>query len=200
MDLFCKVVFFNMLSMLVIIFPPRSKWLFISWLQSPSAVILEPQKIKSAVVSTVSASICNGVMGPDAMIFVLYMLSFKLTFSLSSFTFIKRLFSSSSLSAIRVVSSTYLRLFIFLPVILFQACGSTSPAFCVIHTAYKWNKQANSFLIWNLTIVPCPVLTVVSGPAPRFHRRQVRSPNIPNSWRIFHRLLWTTQSKLWHSQ
>ena len=61
---------FNMLSMLVITFLPRSKRLLISWLQSPSAVILEPQKIKSATVYTVSPSICNKVMGPDAMILV----------------------------------------------------------------------------------------------------------------------------------
>ena len=60
----------NMLSRLVITFLPRSKRLFISWLQSPSAVILEPQKIKSDTVSTVSPSISHGVMGPDAMIFV----------------------------------------------------------------------------------------------------------------------------------
>jgi len=86
-----------MLSRLVITFLPRSKHLLISWLQSPSAVILEPQKIKSDTVSTVSASIFHEVMGPDAMIFVFWMLSFKPTFSLSSFTFIKRLFSSSSL-------------------------------------------------------------------------------------------------------
>ena len=100
---------FNMLSRLVITFLPRNKCLLISWLQSPSAVILEPRKIKSATVYTVSLSICHEVMGPDAMIFVFWMLSFKPTFSLSSFTFIKRLFSSSSLSAIRVVSSAYLR-------------------------------------------------------------------------------------------
>ena len=60
----------NMLSRLVITLPPRSKRLLISWLQSPSAVILEPRKIKSATVSTVSPSICHEVMGPDAMIFV----------------------------------------------------------------------------------------------------------------------------------
>ena len=60
----------NMLSRLVITFLPRSKRLFISWLQSPSAVILEPPKIKSATVSTVSPSTCHQVMGPDAMIFV----------------------------------------------------------------------------------------------------------------------------------
>ena len=108
----------NMLSRLVMTFLPRSKRLFISWLQSPSVVILGPPKIKSATVSTVSSSICHEVMGPDAMILVFWMLSFKPTFSLSSFTFIKRLVSSSSLSAIRVVSSACLRLLIFLPATL----------------------------------------------------------------------------------
>ena len=82
----------NMLSRLVITFHPRSKHLSISWLQSPSAVILEPPKIKSDTVSTVSPSICHEVMGPDTMIFVFWMLSFKPTFSLCTFTFIKRLF------------------------------------------------------------------------------------------------------------
>ena len=101
---------FNMLSKLVITFLPRSKHLLISWLQSPSAVILEPKKIKSV---TVSPTICHEVTGPDAMILVFWMLSFKPTYSLSSFTFIRRLFSSSSLSAIRVVSSSYLRLWYF---------------------------------------------------------------------------------------
>ena len=61
---------FNMLSRLVISFLPRSKHLLISWLQSPSAVILEPPKIKSVIVSTVSPSFCHEVMGPDAMILV----------------------------------------------------------------------------------------------------------------------------------
>ena len=79
----------NMLSRLVITFLPRSKCLLISWLQSPSEVILEPPKIKSDTVSTVSPSISHEVMGPAAMIFVFWMLSFKPTFSLSSFTFIK---------------------------------------------------------------------------------------------------------------
>ena len=62
---------FTMLSMLVITFLPRNKHLLISWLQSPSAVILEPKEIKSLIVSTVSPSICHEVMGPDAMIFIL---------------------------------------------------------------------------------------------------------------------------------
>ena len=68
---------FNMLSRLVITFLPRSKRLLISWLQSPSAVILEPPKIKSDMVSIVSSSISHEVMGPGAMIFVFWMLSFK---------------------------------------------------------------------------------------------------------------------------
>src|SRR5574341_307209 len=135
---------FNMLSRLVITFLPRSKRLLISWLQSPSVVILEPRKIKSDTVSTVSPSISHEVMGPDAMDYVFRMLSFKPTFSLSSWTFIKRLFSSSSLSAIRVVSSTYLRLLIFLPAILIPACASSSPAFLMMYSAYKLNKQGDN--------------------------------------------------------
>ena len=71
------------------------------------------------------------------------MLSFKPTFSLSSFTFLKRLFSSSSVSAIRVVSSAYLRLLIFLPAILIPACwnASYSPAFRMMFSAYKLIKS-----------------------------------------------------------
>ena len=110
---------FNMLSRLVITFLPRSKRLLISWLKSPSTVILEPLKIKSDTVSTVSPSISHELMGPDAMVLVFWMLSFKATFSLSSFTFIKRLLSSSSLSARRVLSSAYLRWLIFLLAIMF---------------------------------------------------------------------------------
>ena len=89
-----------------------------------------PPKMKSLTVSTVSPSICLEVMGLDAMIFVFVTLSFKPVFSLSSFTFIKRLFSSSSLSVIRVVSSTYLRLLIFFPAILIPACVSFFPVQC----------------------------------------------------------------------
>ena len=128
-----KVVslFFNMLSRLVITFLPRSKRLLISWLQSPSAVILEPPKIKSATVSTVSPSICHEVMGLDIMILVFRMLSYKPTFSLSSFTFIKKL------SAISVVSSAYLTLLIFPLAILIPACASSSPVFLMIYSAYK---------------------------------------------------------------
>ena len=78
----CKVIslLLNMLSRFVIAILPRSKPLLISWLQSPSAVILEPKKIISATVSIVSPSVYHEVIGPDAMIFVFSMLSFKPTF------------------------------------------------------------------------------------------------------------------------
>ena len=75
-----KSLLLNMLSRLVLTFLPRSKHLLISWLQTPSAVILEPPKIKSATVSTVFPSICHEVTGPDAVILVFWMLSFKPTF------------------------------------------------------------------------------------------------------------------------
>ena len=130
-------------------------------------------------------------MGPDAMILVFWMLSIKPTFSLSSFTFIKRLFSSL-LSAIRVVLSAYVRLLIFLPAILIQACASSSKVFLMMFSAYKLNKQGDNiqpwctpFPIWNQSVVPCPVLTVASWPAYRFLRRQVRRSGIPTSFRIF---------------
>ena len=203
MDLFGKVMslLFNMLSRFVIAFLPMSKRLLILWLQSPSAVILEPQKIKSLTVSIVSPSICHKVMGPDAMILVFWMLTFKPTFSLSYLTFIKRFFSYSSLSAIRVVSSAYLRLLTFLLVILIPACGSSSLEFSMICSAWKLNKKGNNIWpwhtplsIWNQPVVPCPVLTIASW-AYRFLRGQVRWSGIPLSWRIFHSLLYTTQSK-----
>ena len=159
-------------------------------------------KIKSLTVSTVSPSICYQVMGPDAMILVFWMLSFKPDFSLLSFTFIKRLFSFSSLSALRVVSSAYLRLLIFLQTILIPACTSSSLAFLMMYSAYKLNKQGDNiqpwctpFPIWNQSVVPCLVLTVASWPAYRFLRRQVRWSGILISFRIFHNLLWSTESK-----
>ena len=119
---------FNTLSRFVIAFLPRSRRLLTSWLQSLSTVILEPKKIKSVTASTFAPFICHEVMGLDAMILVFWMLNFKPAFSLSSFTLIK-LFSSSSLSVIRVESSAYLRLLIFLPAVLIAACDSSSPAF-----------------------------------------------------------------------
>ena len=137
-------------------------------------------------------------MGPDAMIWDFWMLSFEPAFSLSSFTFIKRLFSSS-LSALRVVSSAYLRLLIFLLAILIPACASSSSVFLMMYSAHKLNKQADSiqlwrtpFLIWNQFVAPCPVLTDTFWPAYKFLWRQVRWSGITISLRIFHSLLWST--------
>ena len=121
---------FNKLSRLDVSFLPRIKRLLISWLQSPPTVILEHPEIKSATVSTVSPSICH----EDARILAFWMLSFKPTCSLSSFTFIKKLFSSSSLSAMRAVSSAYLRLLIFLPAILIPVYVSSSPVFLMMQS------------------------------------------------------------------
>ena len=91
-------------------------------------------------------------------------LNFKPAFTLSSFTFIMRLFSSSSLSAIRVVSSAYLRLLIFLLAILIPTCVSSSSAFLMMYSAYKLNKQGDNiqpwhtpFPIWNQSVVPYPL-------------------------------------------
>ena len=147
---------FNMLPRFVIAFLPRSKHLLISCLKSPPAVILEPKKRKPVTVSTFYPSICHEVIGLNTMILVLLMLNFKPAFSLSTFTFIKRLFGSSLLSAIRMVSSAYLRLLIFLPAILISPCHSSSPTFHMMYSAYKLNKQSDNiqyfhppFPIWN---------------------------------------------------
>ena len=122
---------------------------------------------------------------------------FKPDVSLSSFTFIKRFFSSSSLSAMSVVSSAYLRLLIFLLEIFIPVCASSSYAFLMRYSAYKLNKHGDiiqpwdmPFLIWNQSIVPCSVLTVASWPAYRFLRRQIRWSAIST---VSHSLLWSTQ-------
>ena len=135
---------FNMLSRLVITFLPRSKCPLISWLQSPFFSDFGAPKIKSLTPSIASHSNCHQVMGPSAMILVFWMLNFKLTYSLSSFTFIKWLFRSSSLSAIRVVSSAYLRWSTFLPAILIPTCALSSLAFSMMYSAYKLNNQGDN--------------------------------------------------------
>ena len=103
---------------------------------------------------------------------------------------------------IRVVSSAYWTLLIFLPAILIPACASSSWAFHMMYSACKLNKQGDDiqpwctpFSIWNQSIFPCLVLTVASWPTYRFLKRQVRWSGIPISLRIFHSLLWSTQSK-----
>ena len=107
------------------------------------------------------------------------MLSFKPAFLLSCFTFIKGFFSSSSFSAIRVVSPVYLTL-MFFPAMLIPACGSSSLAFCMMYTAYKLNKQSDNIQLWctsfpilNQPVVPWPILIVASWPTFRFLRRWV---------------------------
>ena len=132
-------------------------------------------------------------MGWDAMILVFQMLSFKPTFSPSSLNFVKKLCSYSSLSAIKMVSSAYLRLSIFFPTIRIPTCASCSPAFFMMYSVYKLNKQGdniqpwyNLLPIWNQSAVPCPVLTTASWTSYRFLKRQVRWSGIPISVRIFH--------------
>ena len=142
---------FNMLSRFVITFLPRNKCLLISWLQSPSAVILEPKKKSLSLFHRFPIYLpwSDGMACHDISFFFL-MLS----------QFFHSLFSPSSrgslLSAIRVVSSAYLRLLIFLPAILIPACASSILAFCKMYSAHKLNKQGDSiqpwhipFLIWN---------------------------------------------------
>ena len=184
---------FNTVSRFVIAFLPGSNHLLITWLQSPSTVISEPRNRKSITTSTFSLSICHDVMRLDAMILVFLIFSFKLALSLSSFTLMKKLFSSSSLSAIQVVSSTCLRLLMFLPPILTPACNSSRPAFLMMCSAYRLNKQDDSrqpchtpFSILNQSVVTCRVLTIASWPTYRFLWRQLRWSGIPISLRTFH--------------
>ena len=142
-------------------------------------------------------------MGLDAMILVGWMLSFKPAFSLSSSTFIKRLFSSFSLSAIKMESSAHLRLLICLLAILIPACNPSSLAFHMMYSAYKLNKQGDNIQLWcthfpvlNQLIVPCPVLLLLNLHADFSACREAcRWSGIPISWRIFHSLLRSTQSK-----
>ena len=171
MDLVGKVIslLFNMLSRFVIVFLSRSKYLLIPWLPSLFTVTLKPKKIKSATISIISPSICHVRL--DTMILVFWKLSFKPAFSLSSFTFIKRLFSFLHFLPIRVVLPAYLRLFIFPLTILIPACGSSSPAFHMIYSAYMLNKQGDGIQPWcihslilNQFFVPYPVLTIASWP------------------------------------
>ena len=177
---------FNMLSRFVIAVLPRSKHLLISWLQSPSAVILKPKKIKSVTISIVSPFICHEVLGPDARssYFGCWVLSQLFHSPLSPS-------SRGSLIplclVIRMVSSAYLRLLIFLPAILISACDSSSPALHMIYSAYKLNKQGDHTVLMysfpNLEPVCCSMscshccfLTYI-----QVCRRQVRWSGIPIS-------------------
>ena len=142
------------------------------------------------------------MMGPDVMILVFWILSFKPAFSLSYFTFIKKLFCTSSFSTIKVVSSVYLRSLIFLPAILIPAYASSSPVLLMMYSAYKLNKQGDNiqpwctpFPVWNQSVVPmssshCCFLTCI----------QISQEADQVIWyshvlKNFHSLLWSTQSK-----
>ena len=193
---------FNMLSSLVIAFLPRSKHLLISGLQSLSAEILEPKKIKSVTASTFPPSICHEVMGPDAMILVFKCWVSSQLFPFPLSFFIKRLFSSSSLSAIRVLSLAYRSLLIFLPANLISACDSSRLIFHMNYSAYKLNKQGDNVQPWhtpspilNQSTISCPVLTVAPCLEYRILRRQVRWFDI-SPIQEFSSLLWSTQLKV----
>ena len=141
-----KIMFLliNMLSSFLLAFLPRSEDLLISWLQSPSAVILEPKKIVCHCFP-IYLPWSDGTRYHDLSFWVL---SFKPAFSLFSFTFIKRFSSFSLLSAIRALSTAYLRLLIFLLAVLIPVCASSSPAFHMTYSAYKLNKQGDNIQPW----------------------------------------------------
>ena len=133
---------FNILYRFVIAFLPRSKRLFIHGCSHSLQWFLEPKKKKIChcfKFFPIYLPWSDGTGCHD-----LWMLSFKPAFSLCSFTFIKRLFSFSSLSAIRMVSSVYLRLLIFLPAILIPAYASSTLAFCMMYFAHKLNKHSDN--------------------------------------------------------
>ena len=189
-----------MLSKLVITFLPRSKHLLISWQQSPSAVILEPPKIKPLIASIVSPSMFHEVMGPDAMILVFWMLSFKPIFSLSSFTFIKRLFSFFTfchedsvicISEVIDISPSNLD-----SSLCFIQCNISHEVLCIWVKWAGWQYTALMYSFPDLEPVSCSMSSSnYSFLTSWFLRRQVRWSGIPISWGFFHSLLWSTQSK-----
>ena len=129
------------------------------WLSLHRMICPGPQSVFNTVNREWICFLSNISARPDAMILVFWMLSLKPLFSLSSFTFIRKLFSSSLLSAIKVVSSAYLRLLVFLPAILIPACASFRLAFCMMYSAYKLNKQGDNiqplctpFPVWNQSL------------------------------------------------
>ena len=163
---------FNMLLRFVIAFLPRSNCFnFMAAVTICNDFGAQENKICHCFhFSLLYLPLSDGTGCHDLSFMNIFKVSSQL-FSLSSFTLIKRLLSSSSLSAIKVVSSAYLRL-LFLLAVLTAACDSFSPVFCMMHSAYPLNKQGVNiqgvncpFPIWNQFVVPCPVLTVASCPA-----------------------------------
>ena len=123
---------FSTLTTFVIALPPRGKHLIF---MAAVAVYAQPNKIKSVSTSTFSLSFCYELMRLDVMILVFWMLNFKPLFSFSFFILTNSLFSSSSFSAIRMVSSAYLRLLVFLLAILIPTCDSSNLnlTWCTLH-------------------------------------------------------------------
>ena len=161
---------------------------------------LSPRRENLSLLPPFYLPCSNGARCHDLR-FVL-MFSLMQPLSLSSFTLIKRLFSSSLLSAIRMVSSAYLRLLMFLQPVLILACDSSSPTFLMMGSTFRLKKQGDSrqfsgtpFLILNQSVVPYRVLTVAFWPTYSFLRRQIRWSGIPISLKAFHSLSWSTQSK-----
>ena len=192
---------FKMQSSLDIAFLWGNKHILISWLLSPAALILESKKVKCLTVSTVSPSICHGVMGPDTMIlfFKYWVLTKLFHFAQEASQFLFAFCHNGGVICISEVINIS-------PSNLDSSMCFMQLAFCMMYSAYKLNKQSDNipswctpFLIWNQSVVPCPVLTFAFWPGYRFLRRQVRCSGIPISFRIFHSLLWSTQ-RLWHSQ
>ena len=157
-----KVIFllFNALSRFIIAFLPRSKCLNFNAAVTVCSDFGTQENLSLLPLLPKRFFLFFGhkMMGPDAMILVFLLLSFKPAFSLSSLILIKRLFNSSSLSAIKM------RLLVFLLAILIPTCASSSPAFLMIYSGYKLNKQGDNiqpchtpFPILNQVVVPCPL-------------------------------------------
>ena len=185
----------NMLSRLLIDFLPRSKHHLISWLQSPSAVILERKKIKYLTISIISPSIYHKVMGPDAIIFIFECWVLSQLFQLSSFTFIKRLFSFTSCHKGDVIwGYCYFPQQSWFQLVFYPAQHFT---WCTLHISK----------ISMMTIYSLDVLLSWFGTSLLFYVQfQLLLLDLHTdflggrsgifiSWRIFHSLLWSTQSK-----
>ena len=151
------------------------------------------QENKICHVANFPPSVSHEVMGPVAMILVFWMLSFKPAFSLSSFTLIKRLFSSSLLSAIRVVTSAYLKLLTFLLAIFIQACEFSSPAFFMMYSACKLNKQGDNMLDILFSEIGTSALFCCFLSCIQVSKETGKVVWISVSSRIFHNVLWSTQ-------
>ena len=156
------------------------------------------QRVRPDWVTNTTHKICHEVVGLDAMILVFWMLSFKPAYSLSFFTFIKRLLSPSLLYDIKMVSSAYLRLLIFSPAILIPAAESSSSAFHMMHSVYNLNKQSDKYTAWTYSFPNFePVCYSMSSSNYCFLSciQVSQEVGIPISLRLFHNLLWSTQSK-----